>query len=222
MTREVLLVTGWRAFTSSLLMSVFIAIGGSNITAQTSRTGLSAAQLAKLHAINIPIVVPVPPPAGFRVARVTPDAYDKSYKIVYQNTSGATIVFEGTQLYSAPASAAPVAGASPVAAIAEPKKNNSIFGFLAKSMHPVQPATPAAGNPNSGLASETEGQAAMSGIVSDSVLVGPIHFQPAGACLQGKSEVSQAQLRGMRVTVTGCNFDDPDPLVAAYKRLTRV
>jgi hypothetical protein len=175
--------------------------------------------LRQLHQLAMPIVVPVPAPAGFRVTRVTSSNYDKSYKIVYQSRSGATMVFEGRQLYSGMVQTGP-APAAALAATAAPSAAPK-RGLLQKLFAGAPAARPATVSPAGGTSSEAEGQGTTA-IMADSQLVGPIRFAPAGPCLQGIADSSKAQIHGLRVTVSGCNFDNPDPLIAAYKNMHRV
>jgi hypothetical protein len=140
------------------------------------------------------------------------NSYDKTYKIVYQSTAGATIVFEGHQLYGGAGQGA--AAAAPTTA---PKRGRGLFQRLFAGAKAAPAATTSAGS----TSSEAEGQAA-SAIMADSALIGPVRFVPAGPCLQGTADSSKGQLHGLRVTVSGCNFENPDPLIAAYKNVHRV
>ena len=208
--------TSWRRLLPCFA-SAALLIAPPVASAQYFGSGLSGAQLRQLHQLNMPVVVPVPAPAGFRVTRVTASNYDKSYKIVYQSKTGATMVFEGRQLYGGAVQTGSAAAAAPtVAPTAAPKR-----GLFQKIFAGAHAATPATGSPAGSTSSEAEGQGTAA-IMADSQLIGPIRFAPAGPCLQGIADASKAQIHGLRVTVSGCNFDNPDPLIAAYKNMHRV
>jgi hypothetical protein len=185
--------------------------------AQYAPSGLSGAQLKKLHTAGVPIIAPVPAPRGFKVVSVSASAYDKTYKIVYQNKLGAVITFEGAQLYSSAAQAGATATAAPTTA---PKRG--IFQRIFAGAAAVSQSTPAAANANrSGTSSEAEGQAAAA-IMADSPLIGPIRFTPVGPCLQGTSDPTKASMPGLRVSVSACNAENPESLISAYKSVKRV
>jgi hypothetical protein len=174
--------------------------------AQAAGGGLTSAQLQRLRQTNVPVVGVSPVPPGFHVKQAEPLPGGRSYRIVYANAAGATITFEAGQLGGS-------AAAKPTPA---PKR-----GFLQKLFGTKAPKLPGTANTGtSGTSSETEGQGT-SAIVADSALIGPIRFVPAGACLRGTNDASKAQLRSVQVRVSGCNFDDPDTLVAAYKHAHR-
>jgi hypothetical protein len=207
----------WRRLLPCFVASAALFIAPPVASAQYFGSGLSGDQLRQLHQLAMPIVVPVPAPAGFRVTRVTSSNYDKSYKIVYQSKTGATMVFEGRQLYGGAVQTGPApAAAATVAPTAAPKR-----GLLQKIFAGAPAAAHATVTPAGGTSSEAEGQGTAA-IMADSQLVGPIRFAPAGPCLQGIADSSKAQIHGLRVTVSGCNFDNPDPLIAAYKNMHRV
>ena len=209
-----------RFMVPSLVLLLCGAVLLAPAAAPAQGSGLTAAQLRQLHQLNMPVVAPVPAPRGFRVTRVVSSAYDRTYKIVYQNRLGATMTFEGSQLYAGAATgAAPGRNAPATAAESQPKPKR---GFLQKLF--AGGAKPPAVNANAvagGTSQEAEGQTA-SGIPADSALVGPVRFTPAGPCLQGTSDATKATLRGLRVVASGCNFDNPETLVSAYKALHRV
>ena len=192
--------------------------------AQYAPSGLTGAQLKQLHQLNMPIVAPVPAPRGFHVTRVVPNAYDRTYKIYYQNKLGATIVFQGDELFGS--SAAPASGSSAAAATSAPATEprrprgflQKIFAVPAATKTPMPPSTTS--NAIRGTSSETEGQA-VAALMADSELIGPIRFVPFGPCLQGTADASKGQIRGLRVTVMACNFDNPSPLISAYKSVRR-
>lgn len=184
-----------------------------------SPSGLTSAQLKQLKRLNMPVVAPVPPPKGFRVSRVVPNAYDKTYKIFYQNTLGATIVFEASEAYStAQAGSAGAAASQPPPPA--PKRGHGLLQRIFAGPANAQTQAPAS-NGLRGTSSEAEGQAG-GAIVADSPLIGPIRFVPAGPCLQGTADQSKSRIRGLRVTVSACNSDNPDPLIAAYKNVHRL
>ena len=185
--------------------------------AQYAPSGLTGAQLKQLHQLNMPIVVPVPAPRGFHVTKVVPSAYDRTYKVYYQNKTGATIVFEGDELYST-ASQTSATGATATAPTAEPKRHKS---FLSKLFSAPTASAPPTASAMHGTSSEAEGQAAAA-LMADSQLIGPIKFVPVGPCLQGTADASKGQIRGLRVIVSACNFENPEPLVAAYKSVKRL
>lgn len=170
-----------------------------------ARGGLSSAQLQRLHQLGIPIVGTAAVPAGFRVTQATALPGNRSYRIVYSNTAGESITFEGGQLGGAP-------GAKP------PPKHSffqRLFSNVNKTVHP------GANGGSSTTSSEAEGQGTAA-IVADSMLIGPIRFTPSGQCLRGVADASKAQVRGAQFRVSGCNFDDPDPLINAYRHARRL
>jgi hypothetical protein len=186
---------------------------------QYAPSGLTGAQLKQLHQLGMPIVAPVPAPRGFKVTRVVLNGYDHTYKIYYANKLGGTIAFQADQLYRPPQTASTTANA-PSTPAPEPKRRS----FLQKLFTaPVASPSPATGNAlHAGSTSnETEGQAT-SALVADSQLVGPIKFAPAGPCLEGVADGTKGTIRGLRVTVSACNFDNADVLISAYKNLQRV
>lgn len=216
-------MTGSRVYARFCIVAAVLGFAPVPVAAQYSPSGLSGAQLKQLHQAGVPVVAPVPLPKGFKVLHVTANSYDKTYKIVYQNKSGATIVFEGTQIYSSAAqtgATAQVGAPAPAAPTAAPKRG--LFQKLFAGAAATATATPAVSNANrSGTASETEGQG-MAALTADSRLIGPIRFIPVGPCLQGTSDPSKASYPGLRVTVSACNFDNADLLSGAYKSVQRV
>jgi len=202
------------------------------VAATAAGSHIRPADMQKLRALDMPAVVaPVPPPAGFRVQSVVPNRYDRRYRIVYANATGGTITFEveavrgvasrpgrpgGTG--SVPAGSSGYAeGASTPA----PKR-----GFLQRlfSGKPSLHST-LAKNASGGTGSSHEAEGATSGsVVGSSMLLGPIRFAPAGACLSGSNDSTRASGVGqrLRVIVSACNFDDTDVLLSAYKRVQRV
>jgi hypothetical protein len=211
-----------RVSLSYCVMVTVLGFAPTLAAAQYAPSGLTGAQLKQLHQLNMPIVAPVPAPRGFHVTRVVPNAYDRTYKIYYQNKLGATIVFQGDELFGS--TAAPASGSSAAVATSapatEPKRPR---GFLQKLFTPSTkaPATPSTtSNAIRGTSSETEGQA-VAALMADSELIGPIRFVPFGPCLQGTADASKGQIRGLRVTVVACNFDNPSPLISAYKSVRR-
>jgi hypothetical protein len=172
--------------------------------------------MRKLRQLNMPVVAPVPRPAGL-TAHVTTNAYDKSYKIVYSNLAGASITFEVTQLAGA---AAPAPLAAQPAATEAPKRH----GFFQKIFGGGKPPrVPAMGNADrsSSTSGETE-ERGTSSVVADSRSIGPIRFTAAGPCLHGVADATKASIRGLRVTVTGCNINSADLLISAYKHVRSV
>lgn len=170
-----------------------------------SRGVPSSAQLARLHQLGIPIVGTAAVPAGFRVTQATPLPGNRSYRIVYSNTAGESITFEGGQLSGASGGAKPA-----------PKHGflQRLFGNVNKTVHP-------GANGSSTTSNEAEGQGAAA-IVADSTLIGPIRFTPSGQCLRGVADASKAQVHGAQFRVSGCNFDDPDKLINAYRHARRL
>jgi hypothetical protein len=170
-----------------------------------SRGGLSSAQLARLHQLGIPIVGTGALPAGFRVTQANALPGNRSYRIVYANSAGASITFEGGQLSGGSGGAKP-----------PPKQSffKRLFGNVNKTVHPSS-------NGSSTTSNEAEGQGSAA-IVADSTLIGPIRFVPSGQCLRGVADASKAQVHGAQFRVSGCNFDDPDPLINAYRHARRL
>lgn len=207
------MTTGRMSLVCSL---VAILVGlSSHAAAQYSPSGLSNAQLKQLHGLNMPVVAPVPAPRGFHVLRVVPNSYDRTYKIFYADKNGATITFQADELYTAQTANAPAATTTPPPA---PKR-----GFFQKLLSaPTKSPTPAGTTAlRTGTSSETEGQVT-SALVADSQLVGPIKFTPVGPCLQGTADATKGTIRGLRLIVSACNFDNADILISAYKNVQRV
>jgi hypothetical protein len=208
-------VIGSRVCLASCVLAVAVSIAPAVTFAQYAPSGLSNADLKKLHLLGVPIVAPVPAPRGFKVIRVDANAYDKAYKIVYGNKAGATMVFEGDGIYSSAAQNGAAATEAPTAA----PKRGLLQKIFAGSSAKATPAATSAGI--SGTSSELEGQG-KAALVADSQLIGPIRFTPVGTCLQGTADSSKAMLHGLRVIVSACNFSDADALVSAYKSAQRV
>jgi hypothetical protein len=185
------------------------------VPAQSGSSGIPSSEMRKLRQLNMPVVAPVPRPAGL-TAHVITNAYDKSYKIVYSNLAGASITFEVTQLGGG---AAPAPLAAQPAATEAPKRH----GFLQKIFGGKAPQAAALANADrSGATSgETEEQGTSS-LVADSRSIGPIRFTAAGPCLHGIADATKASIRGLRVTVTGCNINSADVLISAYKHVRPV
>jgi hypothetical protein len=164
----------------------------------------SSAQLARLHQLGIPIVGTAALPAKFRVTQANALPGNRSYRIVYADSAGESITFEGGQLGGATGSKPP------------PKQSffKRLFGNVNKTVHPGS-------NGSSSTSNEAEGQAGAA-IVADSTLIGPIRFTPSGHCLRGLADASKAQVHGAQFRVSGCNFDDPDLLIAAYRHARRL
>jgi len=169
--------------------------------------GLSSAQLQQLHRLNIPVIAPSALPHGFHVTKAEALPGGRSYRIVYVK-GDSSITFEVGQL-----SGGQVAAATPA-----PKR-----GFLQRMFSgasKIARAPSAGASPSSATAGEAEGQGT-SAIVADSKLIGPVRFIPTGPCLQGTADSTKAQVHGVQVRVSGCNFDDPDTLIGAYKSAHR-
>jgi hypothetical protein len=172
--------------------------------------------MRKLRQLNMPVVAPVPRPAGL-TPHVTTNAYDKSYKIVYSNlATGASITFEVTQLAGG---AAPAPRAAQPVATEVPKRH----GFFQKIFGGGKPQVPALANADrsSATSGETEEQGTSS-VMADSRSIGPIRFTAAGPCLHGIADATKASVHGLRVTVTGCNINGADVLISAYKHVRPV
>jgi hypothetical protein len=177
-------------------------------SAEAGNGGLSSAQLQRLHRLHLPVIAPSAVPPGFRVTKAEPLPGGHAYRIVYANSAGASITFEVGQL-----SGGQVAAATPA-----PKR-----GFLQRLLGGAKKAVAGpstAPGQSSGTAGEAEGQGT-SAIVADSKVIGPVRFTPTGQCLQGTADSSKAQVHGVQVRVSGCNFDDPDTLIGAYKSAHR-
>ena len=177
-------------------------------SAEAAGGGLSNAQLQRLRRLNLPVIAPSAVPSGFHVTKAEALPGGRSYRIVYVNKAGASITFEVGQL-----SGRQVAAATPA-----PKR-----GFLQRLLggtSKIARAPSAGSSPSSGTAGEAEGQGT-SAIVADSRVIGPVRFTPTGQCLQGTADSSKAQVHGVQVRVSGCNFDDPDTLIGAYKSAHR-
>ena len=173
--------------------------------AAQSRGGLSGAQLQRLHQLGIPIVGTTRIPTGFRVTQAAPLPGNRSYRIVYANAAGASITFEGGQLSGGTAGKAP------------PQKH----GFLQKLFGNVNKAVHGGSTGSSATSSEAEGQGTAA-IAAYSPVIGTARFTPSVPCLRGVADTSHAQVRTEQVRVSGCNFDDPQPLIDAYKNAHRL
>ena len=172
--------------------------------------GLSSAQVAKLRRAGIPVVVPARKPSGYHA--LEPVVGPGSYRLVYvSGSSRITFDFGGSAARGSPGS--PASAPQPA-----PKR-----GFFQRLLHGGVKGVTGAQNGDQGSPTkgETEGQGTAA-IMADSRLVGPIRLTPSGGCLHGSADSSKGQLRALHVTVSGCNFDDPDVLTAAYKSLKRV
>jgi hypothetical protein len=185
--------------------------------AQSGSSGIPSSEMRKLRQLHMPVVAPVPKPAGL-TPHVTTSGYDKSYKIVYSNlTTGASITFEVTQLAGG-AAAAPRA-AQPAAT--EAPKRHGFFQKIFGGGKPPQVPAMANADRSSPTSGETEEQVTSS-LVADSQSIGPIRFTAAGPCLHGIADATKASIRGLRVTVTGCNINSADMLISAYKHVRPV
>jgi hypothetical protein len=184
--------------------------------AQSRGPGIPSAEMQKLRRLNMPVVAPVPKPVGL-TAHVVTNAYDKSYKIIYSNLAGASITFEVTQLAGG---AAPAPRAAAPAATEAPKRRGFLQRMFGGANAPQVPAL-ANADRSSSTSGETEAQGTSS-LMADSQSIGPIHFTAAGPCLHGTADAAKAAIRGLRVTVTGCNMESADVLISTYKRVRRV
>jgi hypothetical protein len=172
--------------------------------------------MRKLRGLNMPIVAPVPKPVGLTPHVIT-NAYDKSYKIVYSNLAGASITFEVTQLAGG---SAPAPRAAQPAATEVPKRRGFLQRMFGGGKPPQVPGL-ANADRSSSTSGETEAQGSSS-LMADSQSIGPIRFTAAGPCLHGIADAAKASVRGLRVTVTGCNMENADVLISTYKRVRRV
>jgi hypothetical protein len=186
------------------------------VSAQSGSSGIPSSEMRKLRQLNMPVIAPVPRPAGL-TAHVITNAYDKSYKIVYSNLAGASITFEVTQLAGA-AAPAPLA-AQPAAT--EAAKRHGFFQKIFGGGKPPQVPAMANADRSSSTSGETE-EHGTSSVVADSRSIGPIRFTAAGPCLHGVADATKASIRGLRVTVTGCNINSADVLISAYKHVRSV
>ncbi|MDB5039840.1 MAG: hypothetical protein JWN27_566 [Candidatus Eremiobacteraeota bacterium] len=200
---------------SALLLSASCIIPMA-VPAQSGGPGIPSAEMRKLRQLNMPVVAPVPKPSGL-TAHVVTNAYDKSYKIVYSNIAGASITFEVTQLA---AGSAPAHGTNQQAAAAPPKRHGLFQRIFGGEKAPQVPTLTNADR-STGTSGETEAQGTSS-LMADSQSIGPIRFTAAGPCLHGTADAAKATIRGVRVTVTGCNIENADVLISTYKRVRRV
>ncbi|MDB5095232.1 MAG: hypothetical protein JWO85_3333 [Candidatus Eremiobacteraeota bacterium] len=186
------------------------------VPAQSGGPGIPSAEMRKLRQLNMPVVAPVPKPLGL-TAHVVTNAYDKSYKIVYSNLAGASITFEVTQLAGVPA---PAHDATQQSA-AEPPKRHGFLQHIFGGGNAAKVPTLSNADRSTGTSGETEAQGSSS-LMADSQSIGPIRFTAAGPCLHGTADAAKATVRGVRVTVTGCNIENADVLISTYKRVRRV
>lgn len=165
----------------------------------------SSAQLARLHRLGIPIIGSAKLPGGFTVTSAVPLPGNRSYRIVYAS-GNKSITFEGGQLGGATASKPP------------PQKHGflqKLFGNVNKTVHP------GANGSNGSTSSEAEGQGT-GAIAAYSPVIGTVHLTPSGPCLHGVADGASAQVHNEQVRVSGCNFDDPQPIIDAYKNARRL
>jgi len=179
--------------------------------AQQGGSGLSSADLQKLRKLGMPVIAPVPAPRGFRPHALL-NAYDKTYKIVYSNTSGASITFAVDELSG---------GSADAGSHAAPAAPSKPRGFLPRVFGSTHAPSTGSADDTAATQGETEGHATSS-LMADSRVIGPIRFAPAGPCLHGTADASKARVHGVRVQVTGCNVDSADLLISTYKRVQRL
>jgi hypothetical protein len=190
------------AVLAAFLLTVAVFAG------ENSESGLTRAQLAKLHELGF-AVVPDPLPPGFRIKDVRVDTEGQKYSIEYvRPRDGATMLFSG----SAQAQTAP-------------KKHRGFFAGIGSTFANV---THSASTTSSSLRSTSSEQVTpeqeqeLTSVESDSVLTGPIHFANDGGCLKGSADSSKALITNAHFTVQGCSMREPDPLIRAYKSFVRV
>jgi len=168
--------------------------------------GLTTAQQAQLRKLPF-AVLPNPLPSGFHVTKVSTDLTNQTYEVDYLRTSdGATMRFAGG------------GGANPPSGTPPPQKHG-FFQQVASTFGKV-------GNLSSQSSAQhetsTDPAAEQSnGTVADSTLIGPIKFTANGHCLQGVPDASKATIQNASFTVSGCNFSQYDPLIRAYKSVTK-
>jgi hypothetical protein len=195
-------------FIASVLVLVLLGFAEPGAS-QPAGSGLTAAQKQQLHALGF-AVAPSSLPPGFHVEKVTVNASARRYTIVYlRGSDGATMTFAG------------VAAGSDAA----PKKKHGFFQGLGSSISQIghkESTTSVALRSDSAEHVTPEQEQEMSAVSSDSALTGPIHFAPSGRCLKGKPESSKALITNAHFAISACKLKYPDPLIRAYKNLTRL
>ncbi|HEY9085897.1 MAG TPA: hypothetical protein VIN40_08210 [Candidatus Tyrphobacter sp.] len=194
----------------ALVASFVMLLGASPMHTATAHShvlpnGLTPGQQAELRRLQF-AVVPNPLPAGFHITRVTTDLTAKTYEVDYVRArDGATIRFGGGAF-----------SGSATASSRHPSGSHGIAGFIGGVRH--LESTPAPGS-QTNMAPEEEEE--MADVAADSRLIGPVHFSNQGNCLAGNSDPSLAQIHDARFSVEGCNFQQPDLLIRAYKSVAR-
>jgi hypothetical protein len=195
---------------SIVLAQALALLAGSSLpaAAQSSATGLSAAQIAQLHQLGF-AVAPSPIPPGFHIAEVQVDTAARTYTIVYKRASdGAAMSFAG----------------GPV----EAQKKKSFLSGVGSVFNSAKNSQNSANTAESSLRSNSNEQVTpeqeqeMTDVTSDSALTGPIHFANNGACLSGSPDASKALITDAHFTVSACNLSRPTPLIRAYKSVVQL
>jgi hypothetical protein len=192
---------------SIVVALALLGSASSPAAAQSSATGLSAAQLQQLHELGF-AVAPSPVPPGFHVADVQVDTQAHSYTIVYKRASdGAAMSFAGAQ------------------GQAEQKKKGGFLSQVGSTLSGVKNTqnnaeTSLRSNSNEQVTPEQEQE--LTDVTSDSALTGPIHFANNGACLSGSPDATKALITNAHFTVSACNLTRPTPLIRAYKSVVQL
>ncbi len=197
---------------AAIVVAQLLAVVGSSslpAAAQSSPTGLSAAQLEQLHELGF-AVAPSPVPPGFRVADVQVDTQARTYTIVYRRASdGAAISFAGGPLENE-------------------KKSHGFLSQVSSVMNGAKNSQNSANTATSSLRSNSNEQVTpeqeqeLTDVTSDSALTGPIHFAPSGACLSGSPDAGKALITNAHFTVSACNLTRPTALIRAYKSVVQL
>lgn len=173
--------------------------------------GLSPRQLDDLRALGF-AVAPDPVPPGFTIQSFHVDTQERTYEIVYhRDKDDASIRLEGAALG---------AGAPDQPEIlSQAQQTQTKIQKWLNPFHKTETTTAAA--PRTVGAEDTTPaiEAEHTDVVSDSPIVGPIHFQNGGACLTGTPDSSQSTITNAHFSVSACNLRYPDPLIRAYKSL---
>ncbi len=198
----------WRAARSALFI-LALCNAAEHAVAEASGNGLSAAQTRDLHELGF-AVVPDPLPPGFSISSVTVDKRRHRYTIAYERRKdGALMTFEGEGKGSGE------------------RKRGGFLGTLSDTFdkygaHKDQAATAqlprTVGSEDTTPAIEAE----RTDVVSDSPLVGPIHFTDDGACFSGSPDATKAAITEAHFTVSACNLRAPEPMIRAYKSLVKI
>ena len=181
---------------------------------QQATSGLTDAQLADLRSLDF-AVVPQRLPSGFHVVSVSVDTKAKKYTVLYaaNKDDNQEMQFTGVAEVDAPRGAAGLFGRMQSLYQGATGQASSASSSAAGTKDALRSQNTEAVTP------ETEAE--NTDVVSNSPLVGPIHFTVAsgGTCIQGSPDKDKALPTGGHLIVSACNLTYPDPVIRAYKSL---